>query len=70
MFSASYDDTLKAWTYEESVDEWVCKYTISGHTSTAWCLDFDPTGEYLVSCSEDKTWIVWNVTETGYKKLC
>lgn len=70
LFSASYDDTIKAWSYEESVDEWVCKYTIRGHSSTVWAIDFDPSGNYLVSCSEDKTWLVWSVTESNYKKLC
>ena len=35
-----------------------------------WYIDFDPSGTYLVSCSEDKTWIVWAIAETSYKKLC
>ena len=52
------------------MDEWVCDYTLHGHTSTVWAFDFDPSGEFLASCSEDKTWIVWHVSETGYKKLC
>ena len=40
-----------------------------GHESTVWSLDFDSSGTYIASCSEDKTWIVWSVTESGYKKL-
>ena len=53
------------------MEEWVCKFTINGgHSSTVWCLDFDPSGNFLASCSEDRTWIVWSVTETSYKKLC
>jgi len=69
LFSASYDDTLKAWYFDNSVDEWVCKFTMRGHSSTVWSFDFDPTGNFLASCSEDKTWIIWSVTEQGYKKL-
>ena len=69
LFSASYDDTLKAWSYENSVDEWVCKYTMRGHTSSVWAFDFDPSGKYIVSCSDDKTWIIWSVSETGAKRL-
>lgn len=70
LFSASYDNSIKAWSWEDSVDEWVCKFTIRGHSSTVWSLDFDASGTYLVSSSEDKTWAVWSVTETTYKKLC
>jgi len=44
--------------------------TLRGHTSTVWCIDFDPSGSYLVSCSEDRSWAVWSVSETDYKKLC
>lgn len=36
LFSASYDDTIKCWRYEESVDDWLCSYTIEGHESTVW----------------------------------
>lgn len=37
LFSASYDDTIKCWKYEESVDDWMCSYTMEGHESTVWC---------------------------------
>lgn len=37
LFSASYDDTIKCWRYENSVDDWLCSYTIEGHESTVWC---------------------------------
>ena len=36
LFSASYDDTIKCWKYEEAVDDWLCAYTIEGHESTVW----------------------------------
>jgi WD40 repeat protein len=36
LFSASYDDTIKCWKYDEQVDDWMCAYTIGGHESTVW----------------------------------
>ena len=70
LYSASYDDTIKCWTYENSVDEWICAYTMTGgHASTVWCFDFDNSGSFLVSCSEDKTWTCWSITNKDYKKL-
>ena len=36
LFSASYDNTIKCWQYSEAVDDWLCAYTIKGHTSTVW----------------------------------
>lgn len=41
---------------------------MSGHLSTVWQVDFDPTGNYLCSCSEDRTWAIWWI-ETDRKKL-
>lgn len=67
LYSCSYDDSIKCWIYDMSVDEWICKYTITGHQSTVWALDFDRTGEHLMTCSDDTSWGVWNITETAYK---
>jgi cytosolic iron-sulfur protein assembly protein CIAO1 len=36
LFSASYDDLIKCWKYENSVDDWICSYTLEGHESTVW----------------------------------
>ena len=41
---------------------------MSAHTSTVWSFDFDPTGSFLASCSEDKTWILWRISDESYKK--
>lgn len=77
MFSASYDDTIKCWAYDDGFDNWDCIYTMEGHTSTVWCkknliklaieIDFDQTGQYLVSCGDDKSWMIWEVDETSFK---
>lgn len=45
LFSASYDDTIKVWVEEDY--EWYCINTLSGHTSTVWGLDFDPSGNWM-----------------------
>lgn len=58
--SASYDDTVKV--FREDDDEWVCVASLEGHTSTVWCVEFEPTDakvNRLVSCSDDLTVIVW-----------
>ena len=61
LFSASYDNTIKCWRYDNSVDDWLCSFTMEGHLSSVWQIDFDCTGQYLCSCSEDKTWSIWRI---------
>jgi len=36
LFSASYDNTIKCWKYDNSVDDWLCSFTMDGHLSTVW----------------------------------
>jgi WD40 repeat protein len=67
VFSASYDDTIKAWRYDETLDDWVCSYTIKGHTSTVWSLDFDSTENFMVSVSDDRSMMIWMVSEKEFK---
>mmetsp|Transcript_36802 Transcript_36802/g.36431 ORF Transcript_36802/g.36431 Transcript_36802/m.36431 type:complete len:96 (+) Transcript_36802:496-783(+) len=65
LFSCSYDDTIKAWKYDESFDDWVCAYTIEGHTSTVWSLDFDQSEKFLVSVGDDKSIKIFEIDESG-----
>lgn len=37
----------------------VCFDTLEGHQSTVWAICFDNTGDFLVSCSDDKTCKIW-----------
>lgn len=70
LYSASYDDTIKCWSHDNSIDDWICTYTMNGgHSSTVWCFDFNHNGTFLASCSEDKTWVIWGITATDYKKI-
>ena len=61
LFSASYDNTIKCWAYENSADDWLCRFTMAGHLSTVWQIDFDASGQYLCSSSEDHAWAVWKI---------
>lgn len=58
LASASYDDTVKL--YREEEDDWVCCATLEGHESTVWSLAFDPSGQRLASCSDDRTVRIWH----------
>lgn len=59
--SASYDDTVRLW--REDDDDWICVADLAGHESTVWGCAFEPieggSDLRLVSCSDDKTCIVW-----------
>lgn len=57
LASSSYDDTVKL--YQEEGDDWVCCATLEGHESTVWSLAFDPSGQRLASCSDDRTVRIW-----------
>ena len=47
LFSASYDDTIKAWSEDEVDDDWSCADTLAGHTSTVWGISFNREGSLL-----------------------
>lgn len=67
LYSASYDDTIKAWA--EDVEDWGCFDTLTGHTNTVWGLAFNSDGNLLASVSQDKTVRIWKneTVDTGYK---
>ncbi|KAG5653573.1 hypothetical protein H0H81_012262 [Sphagnurus paluster] len=58
LASASYDDTIKLYI-DDPQDDWFCFATLTGHTSTVWCIAFSPCGAYLASASDDRTVRVW-----------
>uniref|UniRef100_W5KFI7 Probable cytosolic iron-sulfur protein assembly protein CIAO1 n=1 Tax=Astyanax mexicanus TaxID=7994 RepID=W5KFI7_ASTMX len=63
LASASYDN--KVCIYKEEDDDWECRATLEGHTSTVWSLSFDPEGHRLASCSDDRTVKIWKECTPG-----
>jgi len=57
LFSCSYDDTVKVWAPDG--DDWCCKETLTGHSSTVWAISFDAEGARFTTCSDDRTIRVW-----------
>lgn len=57
LASASYDNNI--CVYKEEDDDWECKATLKGHTSTVWSLTFDAAGVRMASCSDDRTVKIW-----------
>ncbi len=69
LASASYDNNV--CIYKEEDDDWECRATLQGHTSTVWGLSFDATGQRLASCSDDRTVKIWKEypNESGQGEL-
>lgn len=63
LASASYDN--KVCIYKEEDDDWECRATLEGHESTVWSLAFDPEGQRLASCSDDRTVKIWKESTPG-----
>jgi WD40 repeat protein len=59
LASSSYDDTIKIW--REDDDDWVCVATLTGHSGTVWCSDFQKSVDSirLVSGSDDGCVKIW-----------
>lgn len=57
LASASYDNNI--CIYKEEDDDWECRATLKGHTSTVWSLCFDAAGQRIASCSDDRTVKIW-----------
>lgn len=59
LASSSYDDTVKLW--KEDDDDWACVATLTGHSGTVWCSDFEKSEQSMrvVSGSDDCSVKVW-----------
>lgn len=62
LISASYDNSIKVWVKEAADDDWFCTQTLNEHTSTVWSVSFNVDGTCMVSCSDDKSVVVWSCT--------
>ena len=69
LVSTSYDNSVKVWDYEESCDDWICKQTLEGHSSTVWKAAFSADGKYLATTSADCTIALWKYEENKYKMV-
>lgn len=69
LASASYDNNI--CIYREEDDDWECRATLKGHTSTVWGLCFDASGQRMASCSDDRTVKIWKEypAESGQGEL-
>ncbi|KAJ1611253.1 WD40 protein Ciao1 [Cryptosporidium canis] len=68
LVSCSYDNNIIFWAPASQLFnddeakglEWVKLYTLSGHSSTVWDFTFSPNGEFMLSCSDDSSIILWH----------
>lgn len=68
LASCSYDDSIKMYANDIDDGDWATTTTLTGHESTVWAIDFDSTGNRLISCSDDRSMKIWEKsTEEGEK---
>ena len=68
LCSASYDDTVRLFS-EDPLDEWSCCKVLEGHESTVWCARFNPAGNMIASCSDDKAVRLWKCSAGSVSAL-
>ena len=66
LASCSYDDTVRLYERLPGGDDWRCSSTLTGHASTVWGVCFTADGRGLVSCSDDRSIILWEQQDAGY----
>eukprot|EP01098_Paradermamoeba_levis_P004367 TRINITY_DN1880_c0_g1_i4.p2 TRINITY_DN1880_c0_g1~~TRINITY_DN1880_c0_g1_i4.p2 ORF type:complete len:294 (-),score=85.37 TRINITY_DN1880_c0_g1_i4:23-904(-) len=54
VFSASADKTVRFWSHSDS--GYTCTNVVKTHTAEVTQLTLHPLGDYLVSCSLDRSW--------------
>ena len=59
LASCSYDDTINIYKDDPS-DDWYVSSRFKHHSSTVWCCEWSPSGNQLISISDDKSIIGWN----------
>lgn len=60
ILATAHDDcSIRLW----NISSGQCISTLKGHSNWVRSIDFSPDGKKLVSCSDDKTFIVWDVLD-------
>jgi len=54
---------VRVWA--ENDDDWYCKETLTGHTSTVWGVALSPQGSRMASVSDDNSVIVWQYDQNS-----
>lgn len=65
LLSGSRDRTMRLWFIQEGV----CVRVIKGHDNWIRGCLFHPSGTFIVSCSDDKSVRVWDLTKNCYQIL-
>jgi cytosolic iron-sulfur protein assembly protein CIAO1 len=52
--------------WKDEDDDWYSFQTLTGHSATVWCIDFDSTGTYLASVGDDLSLRIWKEEQGQY----
>ncbi|KAK4223029.1 putative cytosolic iron-sulfur protein assembly protein 1 [Podospora fimiseda] len=73
LVTGSFDATAGIWTYDQSgtleknvsaeEDEWEFNLVLEGHENEIKSVAFSPTGQFLATCSRDKSVWIWEEVE-------
>ena len=61
LFSCSFDETIKIWDFDYSIDDYILINTLKNHGGTVWWIEFNKIGDKFFTCSDDKSLIMWKI---------
>eukprot|EP00929_Paragymnodinium_shiwhaense_P025064 TRINITY_DN15244_c0_g1_i1.p1 TRINITY_DN15244_c0_g1~~TRINITY_DN15244_c0_g1_i1.p1 ORF type:complete len:462 (-),score=99.36 TRINITY_DN15244_c0_g1_i1:187-1509(-) len=72
----SFDATTSVWRQEQGDEQsdsstsWECVTTVTGHENEVKSAAFSPSGEYLATCSRDKSVWIYNISGDSFEYEC